>query len=204
MTEKKMVVASSNRKKIAEIVNILEDMNWTVISMAEAAVDLEIEEDGDTFEQNSYKKALEVVKATGITAIADDSGLEVDALQGRPGVFSARFSGEGATDHSNNQKLLAMMESIPEGKRTARFVCAASVVFPDMEYFTVRGECEGEILFEARGLGGFGYDPLFYLPNYKKTFGQLDVRIKNSISHRAKALAKVKARLSDLERGPGI
>ena len=196
-----MVVASRNKKKTAEIVNILNDLNWTVISMLEANIDLEVTEDGDTFEENSHKKALEVMKAAGLTAIADDSGLEVDALDGKPGVFSARFSGKKATDRSNNQKLLELMKDVPKSKRTARFVCTATVVFPNFEYFTVRGECEGEILFEPRGSGGFGYDPLFYLPDYKKTFAQLDAGTKNSISHRAKALATVRAKLSDLEGG---
>lgn len=197
MMGRTMVVASRNRKKADEIMELLKDLGWRVLSMLEAGADFEVEEDGATFEENSYKKAFEVMKATGMTAIADDSGLEVYALRGKPGVLSARFSGEGATDESNNQKLLGMMEGIPEGERGARFVCAATVVFPDSKYFTVTGECEGRILFEPRGSGGFGYDPLFYLPDYGKTFAQLDPRTKNSISHRAKAFFKVRALLSN-------
>ncbi len=201
MNKKIMVVASRNKKKVQEIMAIIKDLDWSVISMTQAGLDLEIVEDGATFEENSYKKALEVMKATGKTAIADDSGLEVDALDGRPGVFSARFSGKGATDDSNNQKLLDMMSEVPQARRTARFVCAASVVFPDSQYFTVRGECEGQILFEPRGSKGFGYDPLFYLPGYEKTFAQLNANTKNSISHRAQAFIKVKRMLIDFGRG---
>jgi len=196
-----MVVASRNSKKVREIMKIMEDLGWAVISMTQAGADFEIVEDGVTFEENSYIKALEVMKASGQMAIADDSGLEVDALGGRPGVFSARFSGHNATDDSNNKKLLGMMAQVPECKRTARFVCAATVVFPNAEHFTVRGECRGQILFEPRGSEGFGYDPLFYLPDYKKTFAELDARTKNSISHRAQALTKVKGLLMDLGGG---
>lgn len=196
MTEKIMVVASRNRKKAVEMMELLKDLGWRVLSMDEAGADIEIEEDGLTFEENSYKKAFQVMKATGKTAIADDSGLEVYALGGRPGVFSARFSGEGATDESNNRKLLEMMKDIPEDERGARFVCAATVVFPNGTHFTVTGECEGRILFEPRGTGGFGYDPLFFVPDLGKTFAQLDAGTKNSISHRAKAFFKVKQLLS--------
>ena len=196
MTEKIMVVASRNRKKAVEMMELLKDLGWRVLSMDEAGADIEIEEDGLSFEENSYKKAFQVMKATGKTAIADDSGLEVYALGGRPGVFSARFSGEGATDESNNRKLLEMMKDIPEDERGARFVCAATVVFPNGTHFTVTGECEGRILFEPRGTGGFGYDPLFFVPDLGKTFAQLDAGTKNSISHRAKAFFKVKQLLS--------
>jgi len=196
MTEKIMVVASKNRKKAVEMMELLKGLGWRVLSMVEAGVDIEIEEDGLTFEENSYKKAFQVMKATGKTAIADDSGLEVYALGGRPGVFSARFSGEGATDESNNRKLLEMMKEVPEDERGARFVCAATVVFPDGAHFTVTGECEGRILFEPKGTGGFGYDPLFYVPDLDKTFAQLDAETKNSISHRAKAFLKVRELLS--------
>lgn len=196
MTEKIMVVASKNRKKAVEMMELLKGLGWRVLSMVEAGVDIEIEEDGLTFEENSYKKAFQVMKATGKTAIADDSGLEVYALGGRPGVFSARFSGEGATDESNNRKLLEMMKEVPEDGRGARFVCAATVVFPDGAHFTVTGECEGRILFEPKGTGGFGYDPLFYVPDLGKTFAQLDAGTKNSISHRAKAFLKVRELLS--------
>ncbi|MGI6702926.1 MAG: XTP/dITP diphosphatase [Clostridia bacterium] len=204
MTKKVMVVASRNRKKAREIVEILKGLDWKVVSMLDAGADFEVVEDGTTFEENSYKKALEVMRATGLTAIADDSGLEVDALCGRPGVYSARFSGENATDASNNLKLLEMMEHVPKDKRTARFVCAATVVFPDDAYFTVRGECEGRILFGPKGTGGFGYDPLFYLPGYGKTFAQLDARTKNSISHRARAFSKVREQLASLGGGTGL
>src|SRR5690606_24917072 len=133
-------VASKNRKKAGEMMERLKGLGWSVLSMVEAGADIAIEEHGLTFEETCYKKACQVMKATGKTAIADDSGLEVSALGGRPGVFSARFSGEGATDESNNQKLLEMMKEVPEEERGARFVCAATVVFPDGTHFSVTGE----------------------------------------------------------------
>jgi XTP/dITP diphosphohydrolase len=198
---KTLVVASRNKKKIAEIMETMKEAGYSVISAAEAGADIEVNEDGTTFEQNSYKKAWEIMKLTGQTALADDSGLEVDALGGMPGVYSARFSGERATDESNNTKLLQMMKDIPAGQRGAKFVCTATVAFPDLSHFTVRGEISGEILFRPRGSGGFGYDPLFYVPEYNKTFAELEPGLKNSISHRARALAEVKKRLISMQKG---
>ncbi|MBA1336654.1 MAG: Nucleoside 5-triphosphatase RdgB (dHAPTP, dITP, XTP-specific) [Firmicutes bacterium] len=197
---KRLVVASRNKKKIEEIKNIMEEAGYLAVSVEETGQEVDVVEDGNTFEANSLKKAFEVMKACGEVALADDSGLEVDALDGQPGVFSARFSGEGATDEKNNAKLLEMMKHIPAGERQARFVCAVTVAFPDYSYFTVRGECKGEILFEPRGKSGFGYDPLFYLPEYRKTFAELDSKTKNLISHRAEALAKAKEMLMNGKR----
>lgn len=198
MKKTKIVIASGNRKKVEEIRDMLEGTGWEVLSMVEAGADIEIIEDGATFEENSYKKALEVMKITGMAAIADDSGLEVDALGGMPGVYSARFAGEKATDDNNNRKLLSMMKEVPEDERTARFVCAATAMFPDFSHLTVLGTCEGQILFEPAGAGGFGYDPLFFVTSYGRTFAELEPGVKNSISHRAKAFSELREKISDL------
>jgi XTP/dITP diphosphohydrolase len=201
---KTLVVASRNSKKIAEIRDIMKEAGYRVVSAAEAGADIEIDEDGKTFEQNSYKKAWAIMRLTGLTTLADDSGLEVDALAGMPGVYSARFSGEDASDSGNNAKLLDMLKDIPAGQRSARFVCAATVAFPNLTHFTVRGEISGEILFEPRGNGGFGYDPLFYVPEYQRTFAELEPELKNKISHRARALIEVKKRMIDIHKGDDI
>ncbi|MBB6213966.1 XTP/dITP diphosphohydrolase [Anaerosolibacter carboniphilus] len=188
-----MVIASKNKHKLEEIKDILGELPLVVQSMDEVGLShLEVVEDGETFEENSMKKAKEIMALTGRIAIADDSGLEVDALNNQPGVYSARFSGEGATDQKNNVKLLKMMEDIPFEKRTARFVSVISVAFPSGKEIVVRGECEGIIGFEEKGSHGFGYDPLFIVPEYNRTFSELGAEIKNKISHRAKALEKLK------------
>ncbi|MDF2546740.1 MAG: XTP/dITP diphosphatase [Anaerosolibacter sp.] len=188
-----MVIASKNKHKLEEIQAILRDLPLIIQSMDEVGLShVEVVEDGETFEENSMKKAKEVMTQTGRIAIADDSGLEVDILENQPGVYSARFSGEGATDQKNNMKLLKMLENIPYEQRTARFVSVISVAFPDGKEIVVRGECEGIIGFEEKGEHGFGYDPLFIVPQYNKTFSELGPEVKNKISHRAKALEKLK------------
>ena len=145
-------------------------------------------EDGHTFEENALKKARIMCDYTGLVTLADDSGLEVDFLEGAPGIYSARFAGEPGNDDRNNMKLLELMKGIPKEKRTARFVCALALVMPDGTEQVVRGTCEGYILEELRGNQGFGYDPLFYYPPLDSSFGQLDGAAKNHISHRAKAI----------------
>jgi XTP/dITP diphosphohydrolase len=188
-----MVIASKNKHKLEEIKDILGELPLLIQSMDEVGLtQLEVIEDGETFEENSMKKAKEIMALTGKIALADDSGLAVDVLNGEPGVYSARFSGEGATDRKNNEKLLEMMENVPFEKRTARFVSVISVTFPNGKEIVVRGECEGMIGFEEKGSHGFGYDPLFIIPEYNKTFSELGTEIKNKISHRAKALEKLK------------
>ncbi|MFT9496031.1 XTP/dITP diphosphatase [Anaerosolibacter sp.] len=188
-----MVIASKNKHKLEEIQAILRDLPLIIQSMDEVGLShVEVVEDGETFEENSMKKAKEVMTQTGRIAIADDSGLEVDILENQPGVYSARFSGEGATDQKNNMKLLKMLENIPYEQRTARFVSVISVAFPDGKEIVVRGECEGIIGFEEKGEHGFGYDPLFIVPQYNKTFSELGPEVKNKVSHRAKALEKLK------------
>lgn len=192
----RVVIASKNKHKLEEIKEILKDFPLSIKSMDEVGLEkLEIVEDGETFEENSMKKAVEVMKETGAIAIADDSGLEVEAIDNKPGVYSARFSGEGATDHKNNEKLIDMLKNVPIEKRGARFVSVISVAFPDGRKISVRGECRGCIAFEAKGDNGFGYDPFFIVPKYNKTFGELGAEVKNKISHRAKALEKLKEKL---------
>ncbi len=185
---KRFIAATRNKGKIKEIREILAGFPFEVISMEEAGVKDEIEENGSTFEENALIKAQAVFEKTGSMVMADDSGLEVDYLDGAPGVYSARFAGTGASDEDNNKKLLSLMEGVPFKKRTARFVCAIAVVLPDGSYFIVRGTCEGYIGLNPQGNQGFGYDPLFFIPEYDKTIAQMKPSQKNAISHRGKAI----------------
>ncbi len=195
----KMILASKNKHKLKEISDMLSDLNIQLISMDEAGLgDLEIVEDGETFEENSMKKAVTVMEKTNEAAIADDSGLEVDFLGGCPGVYSARFAGEDATDEDNNEKLLKKLEGVPFEKRKGRFVSVISLAFPDGRKLSLRGECEGVIALESKGTDGFGYDPLFIVTKYQRTFAELGSEIKNKISHRAKALKKFREELENL------
>lgn len=184
----RFVAATGNKGKLKEIKDILASLPFDVISMGEAGINDEIEETGKTFEENAIIKASSISKITNDFVVADDSGLEVDYLNGEPGIYSSRFAGEGASDVDKNNKLLRLLEGVPFEKRTARFVCAVAVVFPDGKSFTVRGTCEGFIGDKPAGVNGFGYDPLFYVPGYKMTIAEMDMETKNSISHRGKAL----------------
>lgn len=187
----KLILASKNRHKAEEMQAILGD-KITLITQDEAGVgDLEVIEDGSTFEENAIKKAVSVMKATGLPCIADDSGLCVDALNGAPGIYTARFAGENATDDDNICKLLSELDGVPKEQRTARFVCVIAVSFPDRDPITFRGECEGFILTEKHGENGFGYDPVFYVEKFGKAMAELPAEVKNSISHRSRALAKL-------------
>ncbi len=185
----KIVLASRNRKKIRELETLLSDLSSKVqvLSLDDIGYTEEIIEDGDTFSDNSRIKAS-VPARLGYIGIADDSGLEVDALGGAPGVYSARFSGEGATDGSNNEKLLSLLSDVPDEKRTARFRTVVTCAFPDGTDFQVEGVCEGTILRAADGDGGFGYDPLFYYAPLGKTFASLSADEKNAVSHRGRAM----------------
>ena len=195
-----IIAASRNQHKIAEIDAITRELGLRVISRDEAGVPkVEIEADGVTFEENSLKKARAIMEMTGKIAIADDSGLEVECLGGAPGVYSARFAGEECSDRKNNDKLLALMEDVPYKDRHARFVCVITMVYPDGKTLVARGECYGHILPEPAGENGFGYDPLFVPDGYQRTFAQLSPEEKNSISHRAMALKKLKALLMERE-----
>ena len=185
---KRFIVATKNQGKLREIEEILVDFPFEVVSMEEAGIGLEIEENGSTFEENALIKARTVSKISGGIVMADDSGLAVDYLDGAPGIYSSRFAGEGVTDEEKNLKLLELLEGVPGEKRTARFVCAVAVVFQNGRYFTVNGTCEGYIGVKQAGTNGFGYDPLLYIPGQGKTIAELDSDVKNAISHRGKAL----------------
>lgn len=191
----KLIAATRNRGKLEEIAQILAQFPFSIISMTEAGVTDDIEETGSSFEENALIKAKKVWETTGEIVLADDSGLEVDYLGGAPGVYSARYAGEGALDADRNRKLLDALAGVPADKRSARFVCAIAVVFPDGKDVVVRGTCEGMIAFEPEGSGGFGYDPLFYIPSLGSTIAQMDHEMKNSISHRGNALRKLAEKL---------
>lgn len=196
-----IVAATKNRHKIQEIEAITQEFGMSIISRDEAGVpDIEINEDGETFEENSYKKAFEIMKLCNNITIADDSGLEVDCLDGAPGVYSARFAGKDGDDDANNRKLTELIKDVPYEQRTGRFVSVITMVFPDGETISARGEVEGHLLTEKRGASGFGYDPLFMPEGYDRTFGELGPEIKNSISHRSRALARLRE-LLDRRRG---
>ena len=194
MTHSKMrlIVASNNSNKLREFHEILGE-RFDIVSMHEAGIDADIEENGTTFEENALIKAKSAAEFTGLPALADDSGLCVYALDGAPGIYSARYC-EG-TDEDRNAFLLKNMQD--KENRACRFVCAIACVLADGETLTVRGECEGTLLRENHGAGGFGYDPLFYVEKYGCTFGELPAEVKNTISHRANALNKLKAILKD-------
>lgn len=187
----KVALASNNPNKLREMKAILEPLGWEIFTMKELGVHVEPEENGITFEENSKIKAVAVMEATGLPAIADDSGIEVDALDGAPGVYSARYGGEACPDDkARNQFLLKNMETVPEGKRTGRFVSVITMARTDGSVISARGELEGEILRQEVGDGGFGYDPLFYIPGEGCTMAELSGKRKNEISHRAVALGK--------------
>lgn len=181
----KILVASNNKNKIREIKQILGDI-FEPVSLAEAGVESDPEETGETFLENALIKARSGMEVSGMPCIADDSGLCVNALNGAPGVYSARYSGEGATDEKNNELLLKNMENAAD--RSACFRSAIAMVFPDGREITAEGECPGVMIYEERGNNGFGYDPLFLVEEYNKTFAELSGEIKNQISHRAHAL----------------
>jgi len=190
--KEEVVIATRNSGKLREIQAILAPLGLKILSLRDFPRIPEIIEDGQTFEENAVKKAAAVSRQTGRMAIADDSGLAVDALQGRPGVFSSRYAGEKATDAERYQKLLKEMVEIPPEKRGAAFMCAMAVAAPDGKAETVVGQCRGEIALAPKGSHGFGYDPVFYLPERGKTMAELEPEVKNRISHRALALEKLK------------
>ena len=192
-----IVISTGNAHKLEEIGAILKDLDYNIHSLKDVNLDnLEIEENGKTVEHNALIKARTVAKLTNMITIADDSGLEVDAIGKKPGIYSSRYAGENATDAENREKLLKALKNTAASHRTARFVCCIAVVFPDGKEFVVRGTCEGTIAFEEKGDNGFGYDSLFIVDNYNKTFAELPSSIKNAISHRAKALELMKDELT--------
>ena len=191
----KLVLASKNQKKLVEMNDILSHLGIEVCSETEAGVDLEVEETGTTFEENSLLKAKAVMEASGLPAIADDSGLCVDCLNGAPGVYSARYGGEGLSDEDRYRMLLENMRG--QMTRTAKFVSVITCCFPNGDVLTARGECPGTIAYAPMGEGGFGYDPVFFVPELKKTFAQLAADEKNAISHRGKALEAFQVKLGE-------
>ncbi len=195
--EKTVIFATGNQGKMREIRQILAGMDIKLLSMKEAGIVLDVAEDGTTFEENAMIKARAAAKQTGHIVLADDSGLEIDYLNKEPGIFSARYLGEDTSYDIKNAELLKRMEGVEEDKRTARFVCAIAAVLPDGESFTTRGVVEGRIGYAMQGENGFGYDPIFYLPERGCTTAQLSEEEKNVISHRGRAL---KAMREELEK----
>ena len=194
----KVILASRNKGKIKEIGDILGRYDMIVVSRDDAGLPIdEVEETGETFEENSYIKAKAILDVAGVPTVADDSGLMVDALGGAPGVYSARYAGENCTYEDNNRKLLDALADVPDEKRSARFVSVITMLWPDGRKIVARGECEGRILTETRGEGGFGYDPLFVPEGYDISFGEMSPEEKNKISHRAKALMKLESILEN-------
>jgi len=198
-----LLVATRNRDKLKEISDILADLNLEIISLADRKDLPEVEEDAPTVRENAIQKAVVIAKAAKMLTLADDTGLEVKALGGEPGVRSARYAGEKATYHENNQKLLAALRGVPLEDRTASFRCVVAIADENGLVDTVEGICNGLILEEERGGGGFGYDPLFLPDGQVKTFAELSPDVKNRISHRAKALQKAWAVLSRYVREHG-
>ncbi len=196
----KIILATRNPGKIAEMKQVLHPLPFTLCSLNDYPGFPPIEETGQTFEENAILKAETISSLTGEMALADDSGLEVDCLEGKPGVFSARFSGEGATDQKNNALLLELMKDVPFPRRSARFVCSIAIAAPGRQTRVVRGTCEGKIATSPRGSGGFGYDPLFISQEEGKTFAQLDTASKNRISHRGRALEEARRSLGELAK----
>ena len=189
---RKLIIATRNKGKFKEIKDILEPINFELKSLADFKDMPEVKEDRNTFKENAIKKAKEVSRLTGILSISDDSGLEVEALGGKPGVYSSRFSGPKATDEKNIKKLIHLLKDVPEEKRAARFVCQAVLADKDKILATTNGICKGKIILKPRGNYGFGYDPLFVPEGYDKTFAELGPKVKNKISHRLKAFRKMR------------
>jgi len=189
---RELVIATKNEKKLVELKRYLKGIRAKIVSLKNFAKAPKIVEDGATFKENAVKKAVVISRLTGAPVIADDSGLAVKILGGQPGVRSSRFAGPGKSDKANNRKLLNLLKGLPANKRQARFICAIATAHNGRVIKTVEEECEGLIAFEARGRYGFGYDPLFLIPKYKRTFGELGLKVKDRMSHRSKALKKAR------------
>ncbi|MDZ4993132.1 XTP/dITP diphosphatase [Clostridium perfringens] len=201
---KKFILASNNAHKVKEIKEILKDFDFEILSLKEAGIDIDVEEDGKTFEENSFKKADEIRKylvskgENNFIVMADDSGLEVDYLNGAPGIYSARYAGEHGNDAKNNEKILNELKGVKEEDRKANFICVIVAVTDKGEKVVAKGKSYGVILEELSGNEGFGYDPLFFVPEYKKTFAEMTSDEKNAISHRGRALEKLKSNLEEI------
>lgn len=197
---REVVIATKNKGKALEFEQMFQPFQIQVKTLLDLPEFPEIEETGATFEENAIIKAESVMKETKAMVMADDSGLVIDALDGRPGVYSARYAGPEKDDEANIQKVLRELEGVPLSKRTARFYCALALAIPGRETITVNGTCEGFITFEKKGANGFGYDPIFFVQGYERTMAELLPNEKNKISHRAEALAKMRTILKQLER----
>jgi XTP/dITP diphosphohydrolase len=196
----RLLVATNNRGKLREYAELLRGIPFELTTLAEQGITEEVEETGSSLKQNAVRKAREYAKLSGLTAVADDSGLEVDALGGEPGPLSHRYAGDNVSDEERNDYLLAKLRNIPWNKRTARFRAFIAIATPDGKVKTTEGICEGIIAFDSKGTGGFGYDPIFYLPELDKRMAELSLDEKNRISHRAKAAQKAKRILERLAR----
>ena len=192
---KKIIFATGNEGKMREIREILGDLDAEILSLADAGIHADIVEDGKTFEENARIKAKAICELTGEIVLADDSGLEIDYLNKEPGVYSARYMGEDTSYHIKNANLIQRLEGVPDEQRTARFVCVIAAAFPDGTIKTASAAMEGRIGYEERGENGFGYDPIFYLPEYGCTSAEISMEEKNKISHRGKALRMIKEEL---------
>lgn len=192
---KRMIFATGNENKMKEIREILGSLPLEILSMKEAGIEVDITEDGTTFEENARIKARAVCERAGEMVLADDSGLEVDYLNKEPGIYSARYMGEDTSYRIKNKSLIDRLEGVPDEKRTARFVCAIAAAFPDGRELVVRGTIEGIVGYEEKGENGFGYDPIFYLPERGCTTAELPPEEKNSVSHRGNALRQMKKML---------
>lgn len=193
---KKIIFATTNQNKVREVKMMMEGFDVELCTMKEAGIDTEIVEDGTTFEENAIIKAKAIMEMTGEIALADDSGLEVDYLDGAPGIYSARFLGEDTSYDIKNQYIIDKLKDAKGKERSARFVCAMAAAFPDGEVISCRGTIEGLIAYAQKGKNGFGYDPIVYVPEYEMTTGEMSPQLKNSISHRGKALEQMKEILS--------
>lgn len=199
---RRILFATGNEGKMREIRSILADTGAEVLSMKEAGISVDIVEDGATFEENALIKARAVaaaLTAADCVVLADDSGLVIDALGGEPGIYSARYMGENTSYQEKNANLIGRLEGVPDEKRTARFVCAIAAVMPDGREFQVQAAIEGRIGYEQKGEGGFGYDPIFYVPEFGKTTAEMTAEEKNRVSHRGKALEQMKEVLRENE-----
>lgn len=194
---RQLIFATGNEGKLKEIRRILEDLDVEVLSLKEAGIQVEIEENGSTFTENAIIKATEIMKLTGLLTLADDSGLEVDCLNKEPGIYSARYLGESTSYDIKNKAILDRMKETQGNERSARFVCAIAAVFPDGTCLNTLETMEGQIADTIAGTGGFGYDPIFYLPEYECTAAELSIDEKNKISHRGKALSEMKEKLKN-------
>lgn len=198
---RELLIATNNAHKLRELRTMIDPLYFHVRIPSDLGLSVEVDETGGTFEENAILKAEAFTMASGMVCVADDSGIEVDALGGAPGVLSARYGGEGATDQDRNNLLLSRLKDTPSCRRTARFVAVIAVAGPDIRTRTFRGEVEGVIADACRGTNGFGYDPLFYYPPYGRTFGEVPSAAKDVVSHRARAVAAARAYIDSMGRG---